>query len=258
MQEYLAERQQRQEEEVQIKVEEIEVEDYQITEPSTIISNSSANCYFCHNSDPFGLKQTESMSISNPDRDKFNHSCPSCGRFQISISTSLYKCPICIQKLTSIFNFREHFQAVHSRMIVAELKCILCKAFFFNEEARNIHGQDHCTSCKIRCMKDKQLLIPFEDHKKKCKNQTIRQNPVVNQHKNVTVKRLVTIPNNPRLDALKIRRVIKRGEKVQKIITVPYAQGEGHQKNAQVWQAIETDCTLCHSKLGVQQPPVRG
>lgn len=231
--EYLLLREKRKQQEVQIKVEEVSFEDYQITEHYATKAVDRDDCFFCHKSDPF-----EFNKLSMPIR---NSTCPSCGRFSDGIS--LLKCPLCYQKCTSVLSFRNHYTRDHFRNITENLKCAICKIFFFNEKARNVHGQQaHCIDCRSKYMQDKSLIIPFEDHESQCKNRTVAEVEAVTDRRSggITVKK-VKIRKTP----FHVKVLSNREERETQLVR-------------QLMRVDEGNCTQCHNKLGVQEAPKKG
>ena len=222
---------------VQIKEEEVWAEDYQITEQQLTTLDEIDFCTFCKSSGSIGMTGLK-MPISN-------YACPSCGRSYHAIS--LYSCPLCDQNQTSISQFRQHFVKIHTNDINNEFRCFACKLFFFNKNARNIHGQmQHCMDCRKRCMDDKELIIPFEDHDKKCQNRSI---PDIN-YKPPVIRNLVEADTLPEVSSilqsrkdLKVSRVLIRPVKLL-------------QPNSEL-KTAEDDCVMCGNKLGEQKPPVK-
>jgi hypothetical protein len=211
---------------IQIKVEEISAEDYQISEhvePAIAIDS----CHFCNSSDSLGMSANK-IVISN-------FTCPSCGRCQRK--TGEYKCPFCSKILVTISQFRQHFFLDHGQLIISQLKCFVCKLFFFNDKARDVHGQiTHCLDCRSQCFRDKSLMIPFEDHENSCPNKSIGEGVILAEavKASVEIKKL-ELPKVSR-DQLLVERIIGKKTVV----------------------AQKSTCKLCHNQQGVQKPPQTG
>lgn len=144
---------------------------------------------------------------------------------------------MCEQKCSSLSHFRQHFLNKHSRSVITNLNCFVCKIFFFNEKARDVHGQRvHCRACINRCMKDKSLMIPFEDHEKLCINMAVKE------------KQKIIFPGPPpwMITAKEVTAMANKS-KVQIRYVIPMKQ-----------PTTLSSCKLCHNKLGVQRPPLKG
>ena len=224
---------------VQIKKEEVWEEDYQMTEQIPTKADEGDFCSFCKSSDSVGMTGLK-MPISS-------YACPSCGRSSHVIS--LYGCQLCGKNHVSISQFRQHFARVHTHHIKIELKCFACKLFFFNEKARNIHGQmQHCVDCRKRCMNDKQLIIPFEDHDRNCKNRTVQNLTVQNQPvvmRNPTTMIRLTPPS-----ALSNILESRKDLKISRVLSIPEIISSAN-------PAAASDCAMCSNKLGEQKPAVK-